>query len=250
MSDRTVYAVGDVHGQAAALRALLVQILEDAGRTGERGRPRVVLLGDLVDRGPDSRGVLDMLARRDFREVFDATIIRGNHDQWVLEAAIQPDAPGALEWLHNGGAETIESYGVDFGRSSWQAAVRAFLGVFPRAHLELLRNTEFSVREPGLFFCHGGVDPARPLEAQQPMAMMWPEKSFLADRTVSGVRVVHGHWVTDTGRVEIHANRIAVDTGAGFAGGSLSAAVIEPGGQVRVMSVPAGPQPATPAFAR
>ena len=128
-SGNTVYAVGDIHGCPGMFGDLLRQIRADASSLGV-ARPKIVCLGDLVDRGPGSRTVLDMILSRRFRECFDATVLMGNHERMLLDAGKNDDS--MMTWLHNGGAETVESYGVEFGRESARSAIRTFLLRNPR----------------------------------------------------------------------------------------------------------------------
>ncbi len=234
---RTLYAVGDVHGCRDALGSLLDAIAVDSANRGERGRPRVVLLGDLVDRGPDSSGVLELLCSAEFEDRFDATLIRGNHDECVLDVLDDPESDEALAWLmRHGGAEMLESYGIDLRDASAAASLRRFVDILPRRHRALLEGTGSGFREGELYLVHGGIDPRLALADQDPAVTRVIRHGFLDHPGPFEARVVHGHSSTRSGDVEVHPHRIAVDTGAGFHGCRLSAAAIRPDGSVRAMS--------------
>lgn len=234
---RTVYAVGDVHGCPGMLDAVLASVLADAdGR--DDARPRLVILGDLIDRGPDSRAVVETLLSPSFRVAFEATVLRGNHEDMMNEALAHPR--DAVAWMRHGGAETIESYGVEFGGDPPEKVMARFRKALPRSHREFIGSLPFSCREGELFLAHAGVNPRRRLDDQSPMDLMWIGLPFLRHRGDYGARVVHGHVPGD--RVGVTPHRISVDTGCGYPRGVLSAAAVRPDGSVDVLS--AGPAPA------
>ncbi len=178
----------------------------------------VVHLGDYVDRGPDSAGVLALL--RGPCPVPGAAWVRlaGNHEQMML-AALDPAAEAEVVgfWLDNGGAATLESYGADprDGRS-W--------GAVPQGDLDLLRGLPDSFALGGYLFAHAGVRPDVPLDRQDPMDLAWIREPFLSWRGGLGAVVVHGH--TPARGPEVLAHRIGIDTGAVY-GGPLTCAVLE-----------------------
>ncbi|MDE2110392.1 MAG: serine/threonine protein phosphatase [Alphaproteobacteria bacterium] len=217
-----VYAVGDVHGCLAQLSALLAKIEADA--SGFAGEIQPIFLGDYVDRGPDSKGVIDRLLAA--REERDCRFIRGNHDQFMLDFLEQP----ALyrDWRDFGGRETLLSYGVvpplfDNDRACEQArdALRTAL---PERHLKFLNDLEYSLEIGGYYFTHAGVRPGAPLDRQKPEDLLWIRDEFLLSDADFGKIVVHGH--TPMEAPVSRFNRISVDTGA-YATGRLSAAVLE-----------------------
>lgn len=225
-----LYAIGDVHGCRAHLRRLLARIAEDAA--GAPSAPvRLILLGDYVDRGPDSAGVLDdvlRLAQAGLSGVgpVELVTLRGNHEDFMLRFLAGDDAVTA-SWLFNGGgAETLESYDVeppgleldpaDVGRA--RAALNAAL---PDAHRRFLEGLAASHRAGGYFFAHAGVRPGVPLDRQEAEDLMWIRKPFLESEADFGAVVVHGH--TPVAQVEERPNRIDLDTGAVY-GGRLTAA--------------------------
>jgi serine/threonine protein phosphatase 1 len=212
-----VYAIGDPHGCAARLAALQAQIAADAA-----ARPvaevLLVHLGDYVDRGPDSAGVLALL--RGACPVPGARVVSlaGNHEQLML-AALDPQAEAEVVelWLDNGGAATLESYGADpRDPRSWAAV--------PQGDLDLLRGLPGSFGLGGYLFTHAGVRPDVPLDRQDPMDLAWIREPFLSWRGGLGAVVVHGH--TPSRAPEVLAHRIGLDTGAVY-GGPLTCAVLE-----------------------
>lgn len=231
--DVILYAVGDVHGRPDLLRGLLDRISEDAAARGT-GRPRLILLGDLGDRGPDSKGVLDLLSSREFAARFDARLVLGNHDAWLLEALKRGRGDaywlrngGPDEWLRNGGAELVESYGFDFRRSP-ALVLPEFVAAFPAEHRRTLESAELFIEEAGYLFVHAGVDPDAPLE-REPDVLLWIRHAFLKATETGPLTVVHGH--TPAPEVTVRPNRIGVDTGCGHDfGRHLSAVGLRPGG--------------------
>jgi serine/threonine protein phosphatase 1 len=220
-----VYAIGDPHGCAARLAALHRAIAEDVARrplagpgAGPGARALVVHLGDYVDRGPDSAGVLALL-RGPCPIPGGAWVhLAGNHEQMML-AALDPGAEAEVAgfWLDNGGAATLESYGADpRDRRSWAAV--------PQGDLDLLRGLPGSVALGGYVFAHAGVRPDVPLDRQDPMDLAWIREPFLSWRGGLRAVVVHGH--TPARWPEVLAHRIGLDTGAVY-GGPLTCAVLE-----------------------
>lgn len=216
-----VYAIGDPHGCAARLAALHRMIAEDAARrpvTQQDGRMLVVHLGDYVDRGPDSAGVLALLRGPCPIPGGDWVHLAGNHEQMML-AALDPDAEDEVVgfWLDNGGGATLASYGADpRDRRSW--------GAVPDGDLDLLRGLPDSLALGGYLFVHAGVRPDLPLDRQDPMDLAWIREPFLSWRGGLGAVVVHGH--TPARGPEVLAHRIGLDTGAVY-GGPLTCAVLE-----------------------
>lgn len=220
------YAIGDVHGCLGQLEALLAMIEAD-----DRGRPTaktfIVLLGDLVDRGPDSRGVLEFLLNYapDFaRPVF----LMGNHEEFFLNV-VDGDVELVANWLTYGGRECAESYGISEGwmlNASSQGIVHEFYRRVPRAHVDFVRGFGDSFRFGDYLFVHAGLRPGVALEDQRSKDMRWIREGFLDDRTDHGVVVVHGHTIVPA--PEERPNRIGIDTGA-YKGGALTALGIDGG---------------------
>lgn len=216
-----IYAIGDVHGCLDALTGTHRAIEADlAARPAEDWR--VIHLGDYVDRGPDSRGVIDFLAgcAADPRMLF----LRGNHDA-MFAGALDGDRKLTETWLNNGGVETLESYGLSL--MDFLDGLRTGDGVrgkVPEAHRAFLEGLLQSERLGDYYFVHAGVDPTRGLEDQLPEAQLWIREAFLASNAEYEAVIVHGH--TPVPQVAVEMNRIGIDTGAVF-GGSLSCLVLE-----------------------
>ncbi|WP_442753372.1 metallophosphoesterase family protein [Methylocystis sp. JAN1] len=218
-----IYAIGDIHGRADLLARLSKSIEADL-RDGEFDEAVTVFLGDYVDRGRDSRYVIDRLARRDFPTRI--VTLRGNHEDEMLRYL---DDPAMLEqFVAFGGLMTLVSYGVDPGREmragGAPAVHAAFLARLPQAHRRFLQETEISVEYGDYFFCHAGVRPHVPLDRQDPQDMMWIRYEFLNYPGDFGKVIVHGH--TPHAHVQNHDNRINLDTHA-FKSGVLTAVVLE-----------------------
>lgn len=213
-----VYAVGDVHGCSRQLDQLHGAIGYDALRAREP-RKVIVYLGDYVDRGPDSRGVLARLLAPG-PPGCERIFLKGNHEV-MFQAAIAASACADVRrfWLANGGEATLASYGaVPELAAYWAAAV-------PAEHRALLRGLRTAWSAGGYLFVHAGIRPGIAPEAQQEEDLLWIREPFLSwnsEATPPGV-VVHGHTPTDAPVVLRH--RIGVDTGAVF-GGKLTAALL------------------------
>lgn len=220
-----VYAVGDVHGEFAALRRLLATIREDAA--GDAVRRRVlVFLGDYVDRGLDSRRVIDFLLDCP-APGFETVFLKGNHDAWLL--AFLDDAGTGTAWLAAGGQATLLSYGVALPSGPRDAALFEtlrvkFSRVLPPDHRAFLEGLALSHVEGDYAFVHAGVRPGVALEDQREQDLLLIRDEFIHDRSDHGKIVVHGHTVTH--RPEIRRNRIGIDTGA-YATGRLTCLALE-----------------------
>lgn len=236
-----VYAIGDIHGCAGLLDEMVARVRADLA-TRPHPEPRLVFLGDYMDRGPDSRGVLDrLIALRD--GPIPASFLLGNHDAMTLAFLDDPEAQDRpLHWLHPnmGGTATVLSYGVEpaVAEGERRGIHDAFRARFPDAHRAFLESCTLRLALGGYLFVHAGIRPGTPLETQDPEDLIWIREPFLSSRADHGAKVVHGHTVVRL--VEHHANRIAVDTGA-VATGVLSCVVLE-GAEVGLLT-PAGPRP-------
>lgn len=218
------YAIGDVHGRLDLLEQLLARIEADS-RKRPSAKTFVVLLGDLVDRGPDSRGVIELLAsyRPDFaRPVF----LMGNHEEFFLDI-LNGDVDLVSNWLTFGGRELAASYGISEGwllNATPQAIVQELYRRVPSAHRDFVRGFGDSFRFGDYLFVHAGIRPGVALEDQSPKDLRWIREPFLEDRTDHGVIVVHGHTIVES--AEETPNRIGIDTGA-YKGGPLTALGID-----------------------
>ena len=230
-----VYAVGDIHGCLEPLERLLETIRQDlAGRTA---RSHLVFLGDLVDRGPDSRGVIERL-RKGPLPTEEAHFIMGNHEEVMLDC-YDGMIDQLIPWLKYGGLETLESYGMS--RSDILAAtgdlVAAIRKVIPTSHARFLRSFKDHLRLGDYVFVHAGIRPNVPLDAQSGRDLRWIRQGFLESRAAHEGMIVHGHTIVP--EVQFLRNRIAVDTGC-YAGGALSAVAFH-NDRTRVISATAAP---------
>ena len=232
-----VYAIGDIHGRADLLALLLAEIESDSARSKDAKRRTLVFLGDYIDRGHDSRRVVDMVLD-DLPAGFDAHFLKGNHEAIMLDFLDDPSYLG--HWLANGADATFRSYGLDVAELVGRGAApevwrRAFLASLPETHRDFFEALELAVSFGDYFFVHAGVRPGVPLEAQDPNDMIWIRGPFLQSEDDFGKIVVHGH--TPGRDPVIRANRIGIDTGAVFTD-RLTALRLENGSR-RLMQVDA-----------
>lgn len=217
-----IYAVGDVHGCLEALTALEARILSDCEDTP--GEKLLVMLGDYVDRGPQSAQVLDHLIDTPLPG-FRRICLRGNHDAAMLAAL---EDPGSLDaWLGWGAEPTLASYGMNpaeiamatgRGRASdRQKLLRSFV---PDEHIAFLRSLPVLVSVPGYVFVHAGLRPGLALERQSDHDLLWIRDEFLDADHDFGATVIHGH--TPAAEPSLYSRRIGIDT-ACFASGRLTA---------------------------
>jgi serine/threonine protein phosphatase 1 len=220
-----IYAIPDIHGQKEALDRALALIEADGGRGA-----RVVFLGDYIDRGPDSRGVIETLIQGQANGR-DWICLRGNHDTYlprffdageVYTSKGHPDLPWWAKRL--GGDATLASYGIAIEGKTDIEILKETRAKVPPAHRDFLAACPLYHREPGLIFVHAGLRPGLPLAKQSEDDLMWIREPFLSDARDHGAIVVHGHTALDTPRH--HGNRINLDGGAGW-GCPLYPAVIE-----------------------
>lgn len=221
-----LYAIGDIHGRRDLLEPLLAAIDADAASSGKVAR--IVFLGDVIDRGLESCQALELVIDA-LRDRPDSAFILGNHEEFMLRFI--DDAENreqiARSWFANGGLATLASYGFDH-EDRIDTIAESFLRDFP-AHVEALNNADWIVTAGRYCFVHGGIDPALPLSAQDPETTRWIRHDFLDYEERLERIVVHGHTPTDSSLPEVHANRIAVDTGAVYSG-HLSCAVLDTDG--------------------
>lgn len=232
MADLTYYAIGDVHGEIEKLDRLLEHIRADASFA--KTAYKIVFLGDLIDRGPDSRGVIERVMA--LCASGEAQALKGNHEELMLHAMAKQESIGVYFWAENGGDETILSYArVNGFKDDFRDAIDS-------AHVTWLRTLPVMIRdeERRLVFVHGGIDPGTFPNCSDEIRMWtrsqkffntsrWPKRAEL-----EGVMVVHGHTPTDDFEPDVSDRRINVDTGACF-GGSLTAAVLAPNANPRFL---------------
>ena len=223
---RRIYVVGDIHGRADLLRQMHRLIAADAAGHG-RKRPVVVYLGDYVDRGLESRQVIDLLIEEPLPG-FEMIRLLGNHEQAMLDFLEDPGIGPA--WLFYGGAATLYSYGINAQARSPEGVERfAHLSaelarVLPPDHLHFLRTLALHHVEGDYLFVHAGIRPGVPLQHQQREDLLYIRDEFLAYEESHGRIVVHGH--TIAADPAVRANRIGIDTGA-FATGRLTCLVLD-----------------------
>jgi serine/threonine protein phosphatase 1 len=211
-----VYAIGDIHGRLDLLTHLQALIAADA-QAAPADRRVLVYIGDYVDRGPDSSGVLDLLLDRPLPG-FEIVHLLGNHEDAMLR--FPDDASVGPTWLHYGGVETLRSYEIELSSGDWrderelwrlQGEVRRRV---PRRHVEFMRGMKLMHLEGDYLFVHAGIRPGVPLERQERDDLLWIRSEFLDSRKDHGKIIVHGHTITET--PELRPNRIGIDTGAFF----------------------------------
>lgn len=221
--DVRIYAIGDVHGRADLLNATFQKIDADRARD-EPAQVLTVLVGDYVDRGLDSRRVLDLLIDR--RRTHETVCLRGNHEDILLSVL---DDPAAIDaWSSVGGLQTLASYGLSLsprmsGAEKQQVAAE-FALVLPPAQREFLHALPYTFECGDFFFVHAGVRPGTPFHEQRQQDLIWIRDEFLNFKGDFGKVVVHGH--TPVVEPDFRHNRINIDTGA-FATGRLTCLVLQ-----------------------
>lgn len=225
-----IYAIGDIHGQVTMLREMLDLLRAEPLQESDT----VIFLGDYIDRGEDTRAVIETLLA--FREEHPNTIfLRGNHEQLMLDACEEgapQRAPRAgylmfgdmtLNWLQNGGTDALDSYQVD--------DYTVWFDQIPDKHWEFIRATRFEHIVDNYHFVHAGLLPSGQRWSMQGMGLdprLWIREEFLKSTVdFEGRIVVFGHTPQMSGKPLVHPNKIGIDTGAVF-GGFLTAAAINP----------------------
>lgn len=221
-----LYVVGDIHGRLDLLEQILEKIQADAAE-GSQLRREVVFLGDYVDRGFQSRGVIDCL-RSALPAGFATTFLRGNHEEVMLRF-YDGDLGIALDWLYFGGRETLASYGIapppaNLAREKLPALQAELAAKLPADHVAFLRATQLHYVCGDYTFVHAGLRPGLGLAQQLREDLLFIRSDFMQSNDDLGTRVVHGHTVVEA--PEVRPNRISIDTGA-YATGRLTCAVLE-----------------------
>lgn len=217
-----VYAIGDVHGCFRELHQLLNEIDRDSRLTS--ADVHLIFVGDLIDRGPDSAGVVRKLRAGGLPGIRGSFIL-GNHEEAFLDVYNGVADPSG--WLKYGGLQTLESYGISRAEvlQLGSGLRERIVDAVPTEDVEFLRSFENAVRVGGYVFVHAGVRPGVGIDAQDVTDLRWIRDEFLFDTdTDHGAVVVHGH--TISAEPEIHSNRIGIDTGC-FKSGRLTAVVLE-----------------------
>ena len=218
-----IYAIGDIHGRLDLLDRLLGRLVDDM--VDQRALvPTLVFLGDYIDRGPDSCGVIDRLIA--VSKLVSTVFLRGNHEAMLLDALQRPDMVAG--WGRSGGYETMLSYGIvvprDPGPDECTDLSEALRRDMPGSHRIFYNSLERAFLCGDYAFVHAGVRPGAPFDAQTEDDLIWIREPFLSDKRDHGKVVVHGH--TPVRAPEFRPNRIAIDTGA-FATGRLSCLALD-----------------------
>jgi serine/threonine protein phosphatase 1 len=217
-----VYAIGDLHGRLDLFERLLAMIQADAAALpGEK--PTIVLLGDLIDRGPSSAGCVDRAIALASESWCSLELLLGNHEQAMLGFLDDPSA--GERWLRHGGDATILSYGVDprqASRAGWPGLRDALAKAMPDAHREFMATAKLWLNRGDYVFVHAGLRPGVPLIEQDPRDLLWIRQEFLDAESAPcpGKVVVHGH--TPMPQPRVTPWMIGIDTGA-YASGILTA---------------------------
>ena len=220
-----VYAIGDIHGRLDLLDAMLDQLVEDGAAAPDLNK-YIVYLGDYVDRGPDSSGVIERLVQGP-PPGFGAIHLKGNHEASMLH--FLEDIRIGPNWLSYGGDATLASYqvpppGENAGAAELEQAQALLYAALPPNHLAFLTSLRASVAIGDYLFVHAGIRPGVALERQREEDLLWIREQFLRSTADHGKVVVHGHTISVA--PEVRANRIGIDTGA-FATNRLTCLVLE-----------------------
>ena len=221
-----IYAIGDIHGQLGDLHHALDLIERDGGANAQ-----IVFLGDYTDRGPDSRGVIELLMEGQSGGR-NWVLLKGNHDDmfWKfmqIPPQHEPFLPAELHWIHPrlGGDTTLASYGVDGSGKRRMTHIHAdALQAVPRAHVNFLNALPTSFETDTLFFAHAGIIPGISFDLQCDFDLMWVRQEFHNHTGPHPKLIVHGH--TPVKEATHYGNRVNLDSGAGY-GHGLTCAVFE-----------------------
>ena len=232
---QAVYAIGDVHGRLDLLEDLVAHIREDVAQHPSDSARSLIFLGDYVDRGPESRGVVDAVMS-DLLPGFTTVRLMGNHEEAML-SFLDGESDG-LDWLSFGGLETLLSYGVPLrslpnSGEAVKALQAALIEAVPERHVAFFRNCLLHYSVGDYVFVHAGVRPGITLEKQTQTDLLWIRDDFLRVRSaLPGRVVVHGHTICDL--PQNRSQRINIDTGA-FVSGRLTCLVLR-GNERRFLS--------------
>jgi serine/threonine protein phosphatase 1 len=241
-----IYAIGDIHGHLSLLKAAHDLIAADMA---QHGPGQVIHVGDLVDRGPDSRGVIDFLMEG-IAGGRDWVVLKGNHDRMFTRFMADPYEPepglrAELSWLHPrlGGADTLKSYGVPNAGDRVVSRVHAdAVAAVPAHHIDFLKSRPTLHAAGEAVFVHAGIRPGVALQDQTETDLVWIREPFLSHTKGFGPLIVHGHTALD--QATHYGNRLNIDSSAAY-GGPLSAVVIE--GREAALLTPSGRQRLIPA---
>lgn len=228
-----IYAIGDIHGRYDLLRALERVIIADAAT--QDGECLIVTLGDMVDRGSASRQVVSHLMQP--LPTFRRIALMGNHEAMMLDFLRDPTPTS--NWLHNGGIETLASFGMEASvlmSLPWVERKRVLLAQVGADTARFLLELPTYVLLPGMLLVHAGIRPGVPIERQALADLLWIRDKFLNAERDDGLMVVHGH--TPSGMPQVRRTRLGIDTGAYYTG-ILTAACLEEHKAPRIL--PVGP---------
>jgi serine/threonine protein phosphatase 1 len=218
-----IYAIGDVHGRVDLLREMFSAI-DDSLISHPIDNVVQVLVGDYIDRGPNSREVIDDLIARARRHTM--VCLKGNHENYALQFIADPSV--LSEWKQVGGMSTLLSYGLRptarDDAETRQEISAAFRSILPESHRRFLQNLPLTYSCGDYFFAHAGVRPGVPLIEQREQDLLWIRDDFLLHEEDFGKIIVHGH--TPAKKADVRPNRINIDTGA-FATGRLTCLVLQ-----------------------
>ena len=226
------YVIGDIHGCNDHFEALIMAIEEEAAEAPEL-QTRVVLLGDLVDRGPDSASVLDNA--RAWQKRRNVQILAGNHEEMFLDSFESTKI--LRHFIRHGGRETILSYGVSpkkYNKASLEELQAIMHEVVPKKHRKFMESFDEMIVAGDYVFVHAGIEPGVDLQEQSREDLLWIRDRFLNHEGQHPLFVVHGHTILE--KVDVRANRIGIDTGA-FRYGKLTALVLEGTSRRKIQAV-------------
>ncbi|MBI1273566.1 MAG: serine/threonine protein phosphatase [Alphaproteobacteria bacterium] len=220
-----VYAVGDIHGRVDLLDQILIEIKADGA--GTQLPKQIVFVGDYVDRGMESRAVIDRLLTG-LPAGFTGVFLKGNHEDAMLRF-LGGDLEVGFDWLGFGGRETLFSYGIQVGFAGGdmkgiEDVRKKFSSTLPPAHMDFFMKLQLMHRAGDYCFVHAGVRPGVPLGKQSANDLMWIRNEFLFSMAEFGGVIVHGHTISP--EPEVKENRIGIDTGA-YATSRLTCLVLE-----------------------
>jgi serine/threonine protein phosphatase 1 len=221
--DMRIYAVGDIHGHADLLAEKLARIDEDL-RKRPISHSVLVTVGDYIDRGPDSKGVIDLLISRPVAQ--RAVFLKGNHETFALEFPKNPSL--LLHWQKYGALDTLRSYGFapapDLNARALQDLADRWDSELPADHKAFMSQLALSYTCGDYFFVHAGVKPGVPLKRQSERDLIWIRDEFLDSEKWFGKKIVHGH--TPVPEPDFRPNRINIDTGV-YMTGRLTCLVLQ-----------------------
>ena len=231
-----VYAIGDIHGRLDLLNMMEAAIAEDIRSTGP-AQALICYLGDYIDRGPHSAGIIERFCGP-FEDDVVRIFLKGNHEERMLDFLVEPAQSGP-GWMQVGGRNTLESYGVavpaDVDDLDWTALRDALSDMLPDGHRSFLSSLRLGWVWRNYLFVHAGIRPDTPLDRQSPRDLMWIREPFLSSTQDWSFKVVHGHVIVE--EPVLRSNRFGIDTGA-YQSGKLTCLTLDNSG-ARILQVKA-----------